>query len=278
MKPSDFLQDIGRPMAYYPKLRKATGSTTATIMLCNLIYWRGKESGPDGWLYKTAEEIEDETGLSYREQQSARKQLVKQELVEERYQRLDHKMYFRINLQVLDTKWSHCFSRNDRSSVRETTDRQFDETTDRQFVINNIDYTPNTSSSAPLGKVDAYKSFMDTWNSNIEGTPFPSIVAMTDKRKKAIRDLLVDSPDALNMLVPVINYLSGIEFFTGENKNKWVASFDYLLQKGKLIEHYEKCKNKQKPTVPDKADLEIEQMRREIMEAREARRSANAVS
>ena len=276
MKPSDFLQDIGRPMAYYPKLRKVTGSTTATIMLCNLIYWRGKESGPDGWLYKTAEEIEDETGLSYREQQSARKQLVKQELVEERYQRLDHKMYFRVNLQVLDTKWSHCFSRNDRSSVRETTDRQFDETTDRQFVINNIDYTPNTSSSAPLGKVDAYQSFMDTWNSNIEGTPFPAIVAMTDKRKKAIRDLLVDSPDALNMLVPVINYLSGIEFFTGENKNKWVASFDYLLQKGKLIEHYEKCKNQHKQSVPDKVDLEIEQARREYAEARAERESVNA--
>lgn len=145
-------------MAYYPKLRKVTGSTTATIMLCNLIYWRGKESGPDGWLYKTAEEIEDETGLSYREQQSARKQLVKQELVEERYQRLDHKMYFRVSLEVLDTKWSHCFSRNDRSSVRETTDRQFDPIY--------IDYTSNTSSSTSSTKItEIKKQIIETYNS-----------------------------------------------------------------------------------------------------------------
>jgi hypothetical protein len=165
MKPSEFLQDIGRPMAYYPKLRKVTGSTTATILLCNFIYWRGKESGADGWLYKSSDEIEDETGLSYREQQSARKLLVKKGLMEEKYQRLDHKMYFRLDLQVLDTTWSHCFSRNDRSSDGETTDRQMDETTDRQFDPIYIEYTSTTTSPSPTEKIMAVKkSIIDTYN------------------------------------------------------------------------------------------------------------------
>ena len=73
MKLSQFLTDVGRPVAYHPKLKKITGSTTATILLCQFIYWRGKESNKDGWLYKDSDEIEEETGLTYNEQKTARK-------------------------------------------------------------------------------------------------------------------------------------------------------------------------------------------------------------
>ena len=85
-----------------------------------------------------------------------------------------------------------------------------------------------------------YQSIMDLWNTNTEGTPFPSLVAMTDKRKKLIKANIDDTPDWASMLVPVINHISGIEFFTGKNDRGWKASFDYLLQKGKLVELFEK--------------------------------------
>lgn len=105
MKFTDFLQDVGRPVAYYPKMKKLTGSTTATILLCQFMYWRGKESGGDGWLYKTSEEIEEETGLTYNEQKTARKSLVDNGLIEEHYARLDHQLRFRINLDAINDKW-----------------------------------------------------------------------------------------------------------------------------------------------------------------------------
>lgn len=105
MKLSDFLSDVGRPVAYHPRLKKLTGSTNATILLCQFIYWKGKEKDPDGWLYKTSEEIEEETGLSYNEQKTARKKLVSADLMEEHYARLDHQMRFRINPDVIDEKW-----------------------------------------------------------------------------------------------------------------------------------------------------------------------------
>jgi hypothetical protein len=106
MKLTDFLQNTGRPIAYYPSLRKITGSTTATILLCQFIYWRGKESDPDGWLYKESAEIEQETGLSYDEQKTARKKLVENGLLKEHYARLDHQMKFRLNLDEINKKWS----------------------------------------------------------------------------------------------------------------------------------------------------------------------------
>lgn len=106
MKLTDFLQDVGRPIAYYPKLRSITGSTSATILLCQFIYWRGKESDSDGWLYKTSSDIEEETGLSYEEQKTARRNLVDNGLLEEHYARLDHQMKFRLLLDNIDERWA----------------------------------------------------------------------------------------------------------------------------------------------------------------------------
>lgn len=114
MKLTDFLQDVGRPVAYYPHLRKITGSTNATILLCQFIYWLGKQSDPDGWLYKTSDEIEDETGLSYEEQKVARKKLVENGLLEEHYARLDHQMKFILLIDAINGKWG-----NDESHVPE---------------------------------------------------------------------------------------------------------------------------------------------------------------
>ena len=105
MKLTDFLHDVGRPVAYYPELRRITGSVTATILLCQFIYWRGKESGGDGWLYKTADEITEETGLSYNEQKTARRDLIQAGLLEEHYARLDHQMRFKLNLDAINLKW-----------------------------------------------------------------------------------------------------------------------------------------------------------------------------
>jgi hypothetical protein len=107
MKLSDFLTDVGRPIAYYPGLRKITGSTTATIFLCQFVYWTGKESSGDGWIYKTSDEIESETGLSYHEQKTAREKLKSNNLISEKYARLDHQMYFKVNLETLNNLWGN---------------------------------------------------------------------------------------------------------------------------------------------------------------------------
>lgn len=105
MKLTDFLSDVGRPVAYYPSLRRITGSTNATILLCQFIYWKGKEADANGWLYKESDEIETETGLSYGEQKTARRLLVEAGLIEEHYARLDHQMKFRLNLEAINDKW-----------------------------------------------------------------------------------------------------------------------------------------------------------------------------
>ena len=102
MKPSDTLKILGRSVSYFPKMHKITGSTTASILWGQLFYWSDKGSADDGWIYKSAEELTEETGLSYKEQKNARKILVKLGLLHERYQRLDHKMWFQVDFDALD--------------------------------------------------------------------------------------------------------------------------------------------------------------------------------
>jgi len=82
MKLTELLQDVGRPVAYYPAMRKITGSAEATLLLCQLIYWCGKQNDPGDWVYKTADDIEEETGLTYDEQRLARNKLASRGLIE----------------------------------------------------------------------------------------------------------------------------------------------------------------------------------------------------
>ncbi len=59
-----------RPIAYYPIYRRITGSTTAAILLSQLLYWYSACGGRK--FYKTDNEIADETQLTEKELRNAK--------------------------------------------------------------------------------------------------------------------------------------------------------------------------------------------------------------
>jgi len=83
------------------EMQRALDSRIASLFFSHFEYWSDKGSSPNGWIFKTAVEIERETGLTYREQQHARRILVKHGLIEERYQRLNHRMDFKVNKKAM---------------------------------------------------------------------------------------------------------------------------------------------------------------------------------
>lgn len=89
------IRALGRPMTYYPSLVPLIGKSE-TLFLSQLLYWSPRGKKADGWIYKPVDEVEDETGLTYREQHRARKELVKRGIIEERYDRKEHVMYYRV--------------------------------------------------------------------------------------------------------------------------------------------------------------------------------------
>jgi hypothetical protein len=102
MKPSEALLDFGRPVAFYPGLVKHLGSVNAVLFFCQLLHYKGKEANPGLGIYKTMVEIEAETGLSRREQETARRQLRERGVLTETEKRLEHRIYFRLSLIFFD--------------------------------------------------------------------------------------------------------------------------------------------------------------------------------
>lgn len=101
MRPLDTLRFISQPIAYHPALAKHVGGVTTAIFLGQLIYWDGKGESELG-THKTSEEWEAETGLSYREQASARKKLRALGLLIETEQRLKHRIYYKLNHEAFN--------------------------------------------------------------------------------------------------------------------------------------------------------------------------------
>ena len=101
MRVSDVLRDIGRPVAYYPGLAKPLGGVKAAVLFCQIFYWHSRAMHELG-VHKTADELAEETGLSYEEQRAARKALKQKGVLIETEKRLEHKIYFRIDEDALE--------------------------------------------------------------------------------------------------------------------------------------------------------------------------------
>lgn len=101
MRPSESLRVAGRPIAYYPKLAKPLGSVNASILFSHFFYWHDKTQHELG-IYRTAEEIELETGLTVQEQRTARDKLKKRGVLIETEKRIEHRIYYKLDLDAFD--------------------------------------------------------------------------------------------------------------------------------------------------------------------------------
>src|SRR5918992_4943118 len=65
-----------RTVAYSPDLARAVGGATTGLFLSQLLFLSDKGANPEGWVYKSEAEMKQETGLTKREQQTARRKLL----------------------------------------------------------------------------------------------------------------------------------------------------------------------------------------------------------
>jgi hypothetical protein len=102
---------LNRPIAYHRVFATIGGGAKAGLFLSQGFYWTNikDESDPDasGWFYKTQAEWEFETGLTRDEQETARRQLIKRGLLQEKRQGLPAKLHFQIQKdKVLSALWA----------------------------------------------------------------------------------------------------------------------------------------------------------------------------
>jgi hypothetical protein len=65
-----------RVVGYSPDLARIVGGATIGLFLSQLLFLSDKGANPEGWVYKSEQEMGKETGLTKREQQTARRKLL----------------------------------------------------------------------------------------------------------------------------------------------------------------------------------------------------------
>lgn len=210
------LLDFGRPVAYFPGLVKRLGSVNAVIFFSQIFYWQDKADSKLG-VYKTSEEIESETGLSYREQLTARKHLVSRGILVETNKRLEHKIYYLIDCEKLDYVMSQpienapnaqsatgeCHNsdfaeqqnerpRQDKTDGGDETNPQFDPTEITTYITTDItDGTsgePDDKKSSSKIKLN-YENIINSYHDIL--SDMPAIKVMTNERKRKLRNFWI---------------------------------------------------------------------------------------
>ena len=93
-------------VAYRPEFREISGSAAAAVMLSQFFYWSQNKTTRqrNGWFYKTASQITEETGLTRSEQETARRRLVTAGLMKEKLRGVPAKNWFRLDFPAIATQ------------------------------------------------------------------------------------------------------------------------------------------------------------------------------
>lgn len=106
MRLTDFLSGpASRQVQYFPDLVPILGSVTATILFGQLLYWSGKGSDQEGWVYKSQADITKETALTREEQESARKKLRDAGVLREKKKGIPCRLWFFLDLNKVNELW-----------------------------------------------------------------------------------------------------------------------------------------------------------------------------
>ena len=273
MNPSTILKNTGRAIAYRPNLARLFGGVVAEIFFEQIFYWQDKADSELG-VYKTQEELEIETGLSRKEQETARKLLREKGVLIETHKRLEHRMYYKINNEKLDellatlANDTNEHSRMPESDIWEGDKVAFVNTRDyntRLQIINPLPpkgesadsdvtegqgYTPPDENLPPdekqkidrtdyIGIAQAYNDALD-----LTGVALPRIADpsnLSDKRKRSVKKLSevfkkrFGDGSASALGEYFTDFMrSAREFYFGENNRGWKADFDFLLRENTL--------------------------------------------
>lgn len=117
MKISEALAGVGAPIAYHSNLARCFKSVKAAILFSQIFYWQQHSASSLG-VYKSAEDLELETALTYREQKAARDTLVRLGVLIETHRRLEHRIYFSIDLDRLDEVFLGWLSEHNHNSAK----------------------------------------------------------------------------------------------------------------------------------------------------------------
>lgn len=93
---------LDRPIAFQRVFVALGVGVTGALMLSQAVYWSRRSDSDTGWFFKTMAEWEEETGLTRREQESARSRLCELGVFQEERRGIPAKLFFRVDFDKLE--------------------------------------------------------------------------------------------------------------------------------------------------------------------------------
>lgn len=151
----NLLKLLDRPITFHRCFVDITGSINAALMLSNAVYWTNKlPPERDGWFHKTKEEWTEETGLTIREQDTARQRLVELQLLETRRAGLPNAgcvsvLWLRVNVDAMTAALSNPTNlrKAQIANLRKTHDQSAESADCSPFRSKNNNYTSSTTTT-----------------------------------------------------------------------------------------------------------------------------------
>lgn len=232
MKLTELFTATGEPFSYYPGfVGQFDISVNACVMLC-FIAWKTFPDELGGWKPMSSETIRKATGLSTKEQVTARKQLVEAGLVEEFYARLDHEMRFKILPKEVSG-----FSPNPETAFPETPKGSLGNTpkgVSTKGLEGDKKGTRKEGEGAiapPAVLVATLPEEVAAWNSKAN---LRKVQAMSTGRTKALKARRSDPYFAANWRT-AIDRVAASSFCNGENDRGWKADFDFFIRPDTVV-------------------------------------------
>lgn len=141
---------LGPYAKYYPGLDEFLGSRNASLVLCDLMGWRGKGKDPDGWIYKSNVELTLETGLSRDQQARAIKLLLKRGIIKKELRGIPAVNNFLVMEDPLQSQWFDWCRDNPQSVVA----KSYNSVPDSPATITSL---PDEATNIPTG-ADKYSN------------------------------------------------------------------------------------------------------------------------
>lgn len=92
---------LSRPVAFHRIFASIGGGATEGLFLSQAYYWSQHTKDPEGWFYKTSEEWNEETALTRREQETARKSLRGLGILREKRKGQPAKLFYQVDVECL---------------------------------------------------------------------------------------------------------------------------------------------------------------------------------
>jgi len=258
MRLSDTLRGVGRPIAYLPGLAKFLGGVKAVILFCQLWYWSQRA---DEWFFKSLTELADETGMTLEEIRAARKQLAERGLVQTRYARIKHRLYFKIDEERLNDLWDAWVTQDghighskmadgkipDGDMGKADFDRSHSETTSENTQISEQNghhptIVPEKSESETASFTP--EDLVEAFNEHFVPLGLPKVTELTEGRRKNALARIREHPDAgwWEIVLGRIKqspFLKGQVPPSGSYNHVFQAKFDWLLKGDNALKVYE---------------------------------------